>query len=143
MKFENKKIRLIILDLYGTLVRTDVADNTPRRGLVDFLKRNKKERKKIVLFTDDSEESAREVLSDARILNYFNRLYSREDFDEEGCKNLSKVCYDFKITKHDMVFIGDNGVGRDTASAKKYGIALKKVPQYRAKDKFSFKRIVF
>lgn len=143
MKFENKKIRLIILDLYGTLVRTDVADNTPRKGLVDFLKRNKREGKKIVLFTDDNEESAREVLNEARILNYFDKLYSRKDLDEDGCKNLLKVCYDFNASKYSTVFIGDNGFGRDAASSKKYRIALKKVPQYRAKDKFSFKRIVF
>ncbi len=143
MKFENKKIRLIILDLYGTLVRTDTVDNTPRKGLVNFLRRNKKEGRKIALFTDDNEESVREVLNEAGVINYFDKLYSRKDLDEDGCKNLLKVCYDFNISRHNAVFIGDNGFGRDIASSKKYRVALKKVPQYRAKDKFSFKRIVF
>ena len=143
MKFENKKISLIILDLYGTLVRADRVDNTPRKGLVDFLERNKREGKKIVLFTDDNEESAKEVLSDAGVINYFDKLYSRKDLDEDGCKNLLKVCYDFNVSKYNTVFIGDNGFGRDIASSKKYRVALKIIPQYREKDKFSFKRIVF
>src|SRR3989338_8428931 len=125
---------LIILDVYGTIVKADEIDGIVRPGLIEFLEHYKN--KKIVVFTDATPGYAEETLSHAGILNKFDKIYDGRDLvyvDEFMIKNLEKVCNEFSIPKSRAVFIGDNFFGRDEKSAKQYGIKFIKIPHFRSK----------
>jgi hypothetical protein len=144
--------KLIIFDVYGTILKADIMDYTPRFGLAELLENYKDAI--IVAFTDADESSVGYDLSSSGLINIFKRVYvdrncvfkSDVNINQERIelvrlckknfllKNLEKVCNDFDIEKKDAVFIGDNRIGRDQDSALYYGIKFIQVPQYREKD---------
>ena len=134
-----KMIKLIIFDLYGTLVRVDSVPQQ-RAGLIDFLEKNKN--KIIIVFTDDyDKERVKKLLKENGIIKYIKKIYYFKDIDKDDCKNLGKVCKDFNVKKQEAVFIGDNLVGRDLRSTQKYNIKFIQVPTFGYNTSFSFDSI--
>ena len=151
--------KLIILDMYGTLVKADERDRTVRPGLMEFLD-NYNDSKKVV-FSDEIIEGVEADLQRAGLSGVFDKIYCKdhcvfESFyaaqDEDissyslqnklfrevklkqcrgNIKNLEQACKDFSIRKSDAVFIADNFYGRDKKSADLNGIRFIRVPQFR------------
>lgn len=142
-------VKLIILDLYGTLIKSDLHDRVVRPGLLTFLDYYKDSKK--VVFSDGRPDSVRGDLESAGLLEKFNAIYDSKDCVDESVfylsdleekkmlldmgggsfKNLAKVCEDFSISKKNSVFIGDNYAGREKKAARIHKIKYVHVPQFR------------
>lgn len=142
-------VKLIILDLYGTIIRSDVGDKILRPGFPEFLEHYKDAKK--VVFTDACTQQAEYDLQRAELQTKFNRVYDdrycvaeqayrmkngkfREALFKRGkgqIKNLKKVCEDFSADKSDSVFISDNFLGWDALAAQIHEIRFIRVPQFR------------
>ncbi|MBI2545054.1 MAG: HAD family hydrolase [Candidatus Aenigmarchaeota archaeon] len=141
--------RLIILDLYGTIVKADKRDGVVRPGLQEFLDYYSDSKK--VIFTDGDIETVEADLRLTGLTGKFDRIYDQRHCIAEvayhmqnekfrkiltsrgrgDIKNLEQACKDFSIPKSDAVFIGDNFYGRDCKSAEFHGVRFIRVPQYR------------
>ncbi len=142
--------KLIILDLYGTIIKADKRDGVVRPGLQEFLRHYDSSKK--VIFTDGDAETVEADLELAGLAERFDRVYDerycfyevayrvqnerfRKTLMSKGggdIKNLEQACRDFSIPKSDAVFIGDNFYGRDRKSAEFHGVRFIRVPQFRA-----------
>lgn len=132
-------IKLIVFDCYGTLVRMD-ALTEQRKGLLAFLKKHKD--KIIVVATDDPYESrVWNLLEDNRIKQFFRKVYTLKDIDEDDCKDLDKIALDFNVKNIEMVFIGDNYIGRDKRSCEKFKVRFIRVPSFGIDGDFDFRSI--
>ena len=140
---------LIILDLYGTIIKADERDGVVRDGFLEFLDFYKN--KKTAVFSDGNPERVEADLQLLGLTEKFDRVYDRRDCVNEivytmtnerfkkallsrgggNIKNLEKACRDFSVPKSETVFIGDNFYGRDLKSAEIHGVRFIKVPQYR------------
>jgi len=134
-------VDLIIVDLYGTIVKTD--GRLPiRDGFEEFSQFYREQGVKIVLFTDGPEESTIRLLDRFSLWDEFDEVYTEEDLTlvdygdfftgiSYTLKNLQKPCNKFSTDPTNALFIGDNNYGRDQRSADHYEIRFIKVPQYR------------
>ena len=145
-------VELIILDMYGTLVRADVIDGVARDGLADFL--NFYKEKKLAVFSDGEEDRLLDNLEAIGFSNNFNAVYGsrscvselfytmqnpefrREmlEFGRGNTKYLTKACENFSISPEKTIFIGDNFSGKDEMSAELNSIRFIKVPQFRLRS---------
>ena len=124
---------LIILDLYGTLVKSDVEDNEARPGFQEFWEYYKRDHL-FVVSTDDLELYARVTLEDSNILDNFDEVYGAGYLDFLGghyLKNLGSICQNAGVHPKDAVFIGDNCAKKDERSASYAKIRFIKVLQFR------------
>lgn len=141
--------KLIILDLYGTLIKSDRADGVLRPGLLTFLDYYKNTKK--VVFSDGRPDFIRGDLESIGLLEKFDAIYDSEDCVDESVfylpdseekkrlldigggsfKNLIRVCEDFSINQKETVFIGDNYEGREKKAARIHGIRYIHIPQFR------------
>ena len=141
--------RLLIFDLYGTILRADKRDGVVRDGLLNLLDYYKPS--KTAIFTDGYEDRVMADLEFSGLIGKFDAVYHarhcvpenylrlREEFKKRilkigggTIKNLERVCNDFGIPKAESVFIGDNFYDRDEKSAEIFGLRFIKVPQFRA-----------
>ena len=120
---------LIILDVYGTLIKADQADNLIRPGLEEFLRYY--QNKFIVAFSDGEVEAVKFDLKRAGLT--FTWVYGYEHLDESKLKNLELVTKELSIPKVKTKFISDNARNKDYHSAKKYGVPFVKIPQFRGR----------
>jgi len=141
---------LIIVDLYGTIIKADERDGIVRDGFLEFLDFYKDKKK--VIFSDGDAEKVEEDLRRLRLTEKFDGVYDSRDCVDEivyamvnekfkklllsrgggNIKNLEKACRDFSVPNSEAVFIGDNFNGRDSKSAEIHAVRFIKVPQYRA-----------
>ena len=142
--------KLIILDMYGTIVKADKRDGVVRPGLQEFLDYYNGSKK--VIFSDGNIETVEADLQLTGLTGKFDRIYDQRHCIAEvayhmqsekfrkilmsrgggDIKNLEQACKDFSIPKSDAVFIGDNFYGRDCKSAEFHGVRFIRVPQFRA-----------
>ena len=122
-------VGLIILDVYGTLIKADKADDVIRPGLEEFLEYYKKS--SIVVFSDGEIAAVEFDLSQAGLNGRFVKIYGSEHLDERKLKNLELITTELSIPKNKTRFIGDNAGNKDYCSAKRYGIPFIKIPQFR------------
>jgi len=120
-------VGLIILDVYGTLIKADKADDVIRPGLEEFLEYYKKSR--IVVFSDGAVEAVSFDLEQAGLK--LVKIYGSEHLDKRKLKNLELITTELSIPKNKTRFIGDNAGNKDYCSAKRYGIPFIKIPQFR------------
>jgi FMN phosphatase YigB (HAD superfamily) len=122
-------IKLIILDMYGTLVSLHSIKKIPRPGVKDFLERHKD--KTIVVFTDAHDyDLVWADLEKAGFAPYIKKVYNYPYLDEQEYKNLGKACQDFGVKPEEAIFISDVILERDSQSSKKYGTKFVQVPTY-------------
>lgn len=141
--------KLIIFDVYGTLLKSGHMDYIARDGLKELLDSYPNARK--VAFSDGNESIVCSDLITAEIIENFEIVYTsrnciskyvlsmkddrikRLDLNTENSeiKNLEQACLDFNVSIDDTVFIGDNQNGKDKDSAIYHGIKFIQVPQYR------------
>lgn len=133
-------IKLVILDMYGTIIGQGF-NTTPRNGFIKFI--DKLTNIKVVIVTDyDQEETIKNNLKELGILNRLNKIYTYKDMRtikgrNHKVKDLNKICLDFNINKEEVIFISDADV--DFEDAKREGIKFIHVPFYISKDElFSF-----
>ena len=132
-------IKLIVFDMYGTLVRIDQAKEQ-RKGLKEFLEKHK-DKIKVVATDDPQEERVARLLEENNIRQYFKKLYTLKDIDQDDCKDLAKIAKEFNVKNTEMVFIGDNYIGRDKRSCEKFKVKFIKVPTFGIDEEFNFRGI--
>ena len=127
-------IGLIILDLYGTIVKPNSSPPV-RDGFDEFIQHYRGQGAKIVISTDGPEETVIRTLYDLDLWDKVDEVYDNRDCfpGDSGrtIKNLKKSCYKFSVDPSNAVFIGDNFYGGDQESADHYEMRFVKVPQYR------------
>jgi len=123
--------KLIIFDVYGTLLRADEGDNIARPGLREFLDFYKKQLK--VTCSDSPLDILITDLKNAGIYSEFLDNYGEGNLIYENgiMKNLGRICEDAYVRASEAVFLGDNHSGLDERSAKHFKIKFVKVPQFR------------
>ncbi len=141
--------KLIIFDLYGTILKSDKHDGIVRPGLYEIMDHYGESSKAI--FTDGVAETVEFSLECAGLAGKFDKVYCWDHCVSEhaystkvekfkkyllqggtgNVKNLSLACSDFSVSELDAVFIGDDYLGRDSKSAKLNGVRFIKVPQFR------------
>jgi FMN phosphatase YigB (HAD superfamily) len=136
-------IRLVILDMYGTIVGKDYNTNA-RKGFREFMQKIKNIKKAIA--TDfHLTATVHENLKGLRILDEINRVYTYYDLIEirgyEGKrKNLKNICSELGVKPDEAIFISDAEI--DHEDAKRDGIKFVHVPFYEKRDEnFSFDMI--
>ena len=134
-------IKAVVFDLYGTLGRED--EETPalpegplRNGSSDLLRELKQMPLPVFLFTDypypdkhgfaEEQRFIKDILTGHRIINYFERIYTGSDCDEEGLKNMGRVSEEYEVQLSEILLIG-NGQ-KDEESSAKYGTRFMWVP---------------
>jgi len=125
-------VRLIIFDVYGTIIKADHADGIIRPGLRELMNFYKKQFK--VTCSDGKKEIVEDDLISVGIYDDFDNHYYYEDTTIKNgrlLKDLGKICEDCALPVSEAVFIGDNYVRRDWNSAKEFGMTFVKVPQFR------------
>lgn len=143
-------VKLLIFDLYGTLLKADKRDGEVRDGLLTLLDHYASSRKAI--FTDGRPDIVEADLGSSGLREKFDAVYDAQHCISESyftiknedlrkrmvkygrgnIKNLEVVCNDFSIPKSDSVFIGDNFYDRDSKSARLSDVRFIQVPQFRA-----------
>jgi phosphoglycolate phosphatase-like HAD superfamily hydrolase len=123
--------KLIIFDVYGTIIKTDVADGIARPGLKELQEFYKDSLN--VTCSDGEKKKIEYGLKLAGIYDYFDGHYSDDNLiiSDRILKDLGRICKECGVKNSEAVFIGDNFVGRDEDSAKEFGIRFIKVPQFR------------
>ncbi len=126
-------VKLIIFDVYGTLIKADYADGVIRLGLRELLEFYKDKLK--VTCSDGPEEIVGADLESVGLYRDFDMHYFADSLirSSRTLKNLGKICYEANLPTSEAVFIGDNFVGRDEDSAQQFGVRFIKVPQFRQK----------
>lgn len=141
-------VDLIILDLFGTIVKADKNDFVIRNGLREFLASYSNVKKAV--FSDADNDSIEYILKGTQIEEYFDGIYGAPFCIAEGAyklkdeklrvmcsklrgnvKNLGKVCVDFSVSPGRAVYIGDNFENRDKKSAEFNVVPFIQVPQFR------------
>ena len=125
--------KLIIFDVYGTLIKADQADGVIRPGLRELLGFYKDKLK--VTCSDGQESIVGADLESVGLYEDFDMHYFADNLVmlHRRLKNLNKICHDANLPTSEAVFIGDNYVGRDEDSAQEFGVKFIKVPQFRQK----------
>ena len=123
--------KLIIFDVYGTLIPADSENKVVRAGLrelLDFYKARLK-----VTCSDAPLEDFLPELKTTGIYEHFYNHYGEGNliYNPGRLKNLGRICEDTSIPVSQAVFIGDNHSGMDERSAKHFKIQFIKVPQFR------------
>ena len=115
-------IKLIVFDVYGTLLYPSPVVSTKRLGVKEFLEMNPNV--PVTYFTDAEEQdvkiSINEALLEMGILKRFRRpFYYFWDMDfDGGYKDLDKVASEFGVNPYDIVLIGDSK--KEFDSARRY-----------------------
>ncbi len=125
--------RLIICDMYGTLVKADKHDYTSRSGFEEFWEYYCPS-SIFAISTDQEEKSVEDYLKGMNCFKKFRRIYGQSHMNELGgqiLKDLTLICESIGIPKENTIFIGDNSAGRDENSAFYADIRFIKVPQFR------------
>lgn len=143
-------VKLLIFDLYGTLLKADKRDGEVRDGLLILLDHYASSKKAI--FTDGRPDIVEPDLKLSGLKEKFDAIYDArhciselyfkiesEDLRKRmtkyrggNIKNLEVACNDLSIPKSDSVFVGDNFYDRDSKSAKLSDVRFIQVPQFRA-----------
>ena len=133
--------KLIIFDVYGTLIKADYADGVLRPGLRDLLAFYKDKLK--VTCSDGDKETVEQDLESVGLYNDFDQHYFADNLImlHRRLKNLKRICFDANLPVSEAVFIGDNHVGRDEDSARAFNVRFIKVPQFRQELPESEERI--
>jgi len=134
-------IKVIALDIYGTVLATDDADNElpPRRGLEKFFRKCKKKRIAIVSSSDAPIETLKIDLQSSGVnLCAFDRFYCLNQLPR---KDFSIIIRDYGIKPRELLVIGDNRE-KDILGAVKHGACCLRCPEYRRHlDDFDFSKI--
>lgn len=123
---------LIILDLYGTLVKSDKCDDVIRPGFQEF--HDFYNNSFFAISTDGSTLGTTETLKETGLDKMMDFVYDEKHLNELGgkiLKDLYLVCKNLGIPTERTIFIGDNHYGVDEDSAFCAGIKFIKVPQFR------------
>lgn len=141
--------QLIIFDVYGTLIKSDVRDGIVRPGFRELLDAYPDTKR--VAFSDGAPVKLWDSLSDAGIYQVFNRIYHAYYCTSETAytivdedlrvaamamgggtiKRLTVACDELQVARRDTVFLGDNFRGRDKLAGKLNRIKFIQVPQFR------------
>jgi phosphoglycolate phosphatase-like HAD superfamily hydrolase len=126
--------KLIICDLFGTLIKADVSDGIIRPGFQNFWEHYTKQGNLFVVSSDGSEEGVKDALQRAGLIEKFSGVYDArhlEGYTGESLKDLARICDDFGVSNLDAVFIGDDSREKDSCSAYCARIRFIQVPQFR------------
>jgi len=137
-------IKVVALDIYGTVLATDDCDNTakPRKGLADFFDKCDAKGIKIASTSDAYIPSVKLYLSDcferhpkARMcLERFDNFFK---LNQLPTKDFSIVIGHYDIATKELLVIGDNPI-KDIGGASKLGCLSILVPEYRLGNRASF-----
>lgn len=126
--------KLIILDLFGTLVKANLSQNQVRPGFQEFFEHYKREGNLFVICSDGSERGVKDALLDTGLLEKFDGVYDErhlERYTGQYLKDLAQACQDFDFPTSESVFIGDDFRGIDSSSAYYAQVPFIQVPQFR------------
>jgi FMN phosphatase YigB (HAD superfamily) len=135
-------IRVIALDIYGTVLATDDPDNElpPRRGIEEFF--DERERRKIkVVSTSDADITTLKInLRESKVdVTRFDRFYC---LNQLPCKDYSAIVRDYNITPKQLLVVGDSD--KDINGAKACGAKQVRVPEYyNTRDNFDINKEIF
>lgn len=126
-----KKIKVLALDIYGTILATDDEDNElpPRKGLEAFLDKCDDRGIKVVSASDADLENLKIDLREAGVDIYrFDNLFC---LDQYPYKDFLWIVKDYKIDPKELLVIGDSD--KDIDGAKAIGARYFRVPEYKDK----------
>ncbi len=136
-------IKVIALDIYGTVLASEDAENLlpPRKGLEGFFRKCGDKRIKVVGASDADLINLKIDLKESGVnVEAFDRFYELK----QTPKDFSKIIKDYKINAEELLVIGDSD--KDIDGARNSGACHFKVIQYhdslRGAD-FSLKEIDF
>jgi FMN phosphatase YigB (HAD superfamily) len=136
-------IKLIALDLYGTLLSMRHPENPPRKGANEFFKNNSKNKITVVTASDVGIQYQKKDLeiSLGKInlnLTVFDRFYC---LDQLPVKDYSQIMQDYKLAPAEILVIDDSYKG--IIGAKNNGCCYFQVPEYwNSHDDFDLSRII-
>ncbi len=125
---------LILLDLYGTLVKADISSTEIRRGFKDFFDYYNSRNLNFSIVTDASLIDVRETFEICPFLSKVGPVYDQRyltDFAGQILKDLDRICNEFRVHCSQALMIGDDYQERDSCSAHYAGISFIQVPQFR------------
>lgn len=130
-------IKIIALDIYGTVLATDDPDNElpPRRGLESFFQDCKNKKIKIVSASDNDITNTRIDLEESGVdPSHFDKFYQLDQYPH---KDFSQLLKDYDITAAELLVIGDSD--KDIGGAVKIKANYLRVPEYyKHLDDFDF-----
>lgn len=130
---------LVILDFYDTIVQLEGEAWLPRRGIGELLLALQRSGKRLAVCSDAGEDRIQERLGS--LVEYFAHIYGHSTLvheDETYYKDLGRICEEQGVPKERAIFLGDNYVGTDERSAKRYGIEYIRVPNAREDRDYDF-----
>lgn len=134
-------IKVIALDIYGTVLATDDPDNElpPRNGLEAFFDKCDIKGVKVVSSSDGAIDIVKINLQESGVdIDRFNKFYRLNQLP----KDFSLIVRDYNIISLELLVIGDSD--KDIMGAMKYGACWIRVPEYFDKlDDFDLSRINF
>jgi len=126
-------IKVIALDIYGTILATDDPENLllPRKGFSSLVAKCKSKDIKIVSTSDAFITNVQIDLSESKInLSIFDKFYM---LNQSPFKNFSQVVKDYHIQPQELLVIGDSA--KDINGAKTINSQYYIVPEYRTTSK--------
>lgn len=89
---------IIVFDLDNTLINEKASQLRP--GALNLIKTLKRDKHKLILWTNSVKSRTLMILKDLKIISYFERIITREDYDpdfKDGLKDIRKVNGDILI----------------------------------------------
>ncbi len=139
----NTEIKVIGLDIYGTVLASDEADNVmpPRKGIERFFDLCESRQIRIVSASDSDIENVKMDLESC-FKRFPERRMSVERFnyfflmDQLPVKDFSLIVGHFDILPRELIVIGDGW--KDIGGAKRIGTKYLQVPEYTIRDGYDF-----
>jgi len=134
-------IKVIALDIYGTILATDDFENrlSPRKGTEEFFEKCSAKEIKVVAASDANSDLVKIDLQESGVkLSRFDRFYELKD----APKDFSSILEDYSIEASELLVIGDSD--KDILGAKRINAKYFRVPEYKGLgDKFNLKNLEF
>lgn len=147
---EIQGIKVVALDIFGTVLATDDSDNyaKPRKGLATFFDKCDSRRIRVVTASDGHNDLVKALLKDCFKKHPLERM-SLDRFDSffqlvQTPKDFSIIIGHYDLIPNELLVIGDNPK-KDIEGAARLGCLSCQVPEYRLehRDDFDFGKIEF
>ena len=140
---EIPRIRVVCLDIYGTILATDDHDNSfpPRKGLKSLFDRCDSMNIRVVSTSDAYVPNVQADICDCfqkhdELQLNIKRFFDFYQLDELPVKDFSKVAKSFGISNHEILVIGDHN--KDINGAKKHECFAIRCPEYTIEGEREF-----
>ncbi len=135
-------IRVVALDIYGTVLAANDPDNElpPRTGIGEFFSMCRERGVKVVSASDADTENVKIDLVESGVdTGWFDRFYRLNQLPH---KDFSGIIGDYDILPEELLVIGDSD--KDIGGAIRIGACYLRVPEYfEHLDGFDFRKIEF